>query len=63
MINTVLLSKVWYTAHTYPLPIKYAKLISKEIFQFLWQSKYNPIREVLYQSKGEADLGIFNVFY
>ena len=45
LINIVLLSKVWYTAHTYPLPIKYAKLISKEIFLFLWQSKYNPIKK------------------
>ena len=63
LINTVLLSKVWYTAHTYPLPIKYAKLISKEIFQFLWQSKYNPIkREVLYQSKDEGGLGILIFF-
>ena len=64
LINIVLLSKVWYTAHTYPLTIKYAKLITKEIFHFLWQSNYNPIkREALYQSKDEGGLGIFNVFY
>ena len=64
LINIVSLSKVWYTAHTYPLAIKYAKLITKEIFHFQWQSNYNPIkREVLYQSKDEGGLGIFNVFY
>ena len=58
------MSKVWYTAHTYPLAIKYAKLITKEIFHFQWQSNYNPIkREVLHQSKDEGGLGIFNVFY
>ncbi len=44
--------------------MKYAKLISKEIFQFLWQSNYNHIkREVLYQSKDDRGLGIFNVFF
>ena len=63
LINISILSKVWYTAHTYPLTMKYAKLISKEFFQFLWQSNYNPIkREVLYQSKDDGGLGIFNVF-
>ena len=55
LINIVSLSKVWYTAHTYPLTIKYAKLMTKEIFHFQWQSNYNPIkREVLYQSKDEG---------
>ena len=64
IINIVILAKVCYTAHTYPLPMKYAKLINKEIFIFLWQSKYNPIkREVLYQNKNRGGLGIFNVFY
>ena len=63
VINTIILSKVWYTAHTYPLPTKYSKLINKEIFQFLWESKYNPIkREVLYQNKYEGGLGISCVF-
>ena len=64
VINIVILAKVWYTAHTYPLPLKYSKLINKEIFHFLWQSKYNPIkREVLYQKKHEGGLGILCVFY
>ena len=64
VINMIILAKVWYTSHTYPLPRKYSKLINTEIFKFLWQSKYNPIkRETLFQSKYEGGLGIFNVFY
>ena len=64
VINMIILAKVWYTSHTYPLPCKYSKLINTEIFKFLWQSKYNPIkRETLFQSKYEGGLGIFNVFY
>ena len=62
IINSLILSKVWYNAHTYPLPKKYSKLISKEIFEYLWISKLNPIkRDVLYQSKTSGGLGIFNV--
>ena len=29
IINTIILSKVWYIAHTYPLPSKHSKLINK----------------------------------
>ena len=64
LINAIVLSKVWYTAHTDPLPNKYSKLISKEIFEFLWKSKYNPIkRDIVYQSKCNGGLGVLNVFY
>ena len=64
MINIIILSKVWYIAHTYPLPKKYSNLINKEIFPYLWNSKYNPIRrEVLYQSKLSGGLEIINIFF
>ena len=62
IINNIILSKVWYTAHTYPLTTKYAKLINKEIFRFLWLSNLNPIkRDFLYQSKLKGGLEISNV--
>ena len=55
VLNTAVLSKLWYTAHTYPLPANYSKLINKELFSFLWQGKYNPIkREVVHQSKNNG---------
>ena len=64
IINAKILSKVWYIAHTYPLPVKYSKLINKEIFGYLWLSKLNPIkRDVVYQSKLKGGLEIYNVFY
>ena len=63
VINSFLLSKVWYIAHTYPLPKKYSDSITTEIFKYLWQSKSNPIkRDVVYQIKSKGGLGIFNVF-
>ena len=62
IVNTLILSKVWYVAHTYPLPKRYANLISKEVFEFLWKSKLNPIkRDVVYQEKNKGGLGVFNV--
>ena len=49
-------------AHTYPLSKRYANLITKEIFEFLWKSKLNPIkRDVVYQEKIKGGLGVFNV--
>ena len=64
IINAIILSKVWYTAHTFPLPKKYSKLINKELFPFLWNSKYNPVqRDVIYQSRSSGGLGLFNVFH
>ena len=63
VINSFLLSKVWYIAHTYPLPKKYSDLLTTEIFNYLWQSKLNPIkRDAVYQIKSKGGLGIFNVF-
>ena len=62
IINSLILSKVWYVAHTYPLPRKYSNLIHKEIFEFLWKSKLNPIkRDVIFQDKTKGGLGVFNV--
>ena len=64
IVNAIILSKVWYISHPYPLPLKYSKLIHKEIFSYLWLSKYNPIkRDVVHQGKYSGGLGIFNVFY
>ena len=62
VINSLVLARVWYNAHTYPLPTKYSKLIHKEIFEYLWQSKGNPIkRDVIHQDTINGGLGIYNV--
>ena len=63
LINSLILSKVWYVAHTYPLLKKHSNFINKEIFEYLWQSKLNPIkRDVVYQDKTKGGLGVLNVF-
>ena len=37
IINSLILSKVWYTAHIYPLPEKFSKDIVTEIISFIWK--------------------------
>ena len=32
IINAVISSKLWYTAHIYPLPVRFSKLRNKEIY-------------------------------
>ena len=45
IVNSVISSKLWFTAHIYPFPVKYAKLINIEIFKFLWNHyNTNPIK-------------------
>ena len=64
IINAVIRSKVWYIAHTFPPTKKYCKLINKELFPFIWSSKYNPIQQdVIYQSRLNGGLGLFNVYH
>ena len=59
--NSCMLSKMWYTAHIYPLTESYAKEINKIIFQYIWGGRYEPIRRsTVYRSKKEGGLGIVN---
>ena len=52
IVNSLILSKVWYTAHIYPLPMEFSKCIVTEIMNFIWKRNYNPIsRNVLYNNK------------
>ena len=62
LVNSLISSKIWYTAHTYPLPVSYAKLINTVIFRFIWNSNANPIkRDVLYSPKLKGGIGLINI--
>ena len=63
IINSLLLSKVWYVAHTLPLNKIFAQKIIFLIFRYLWKSNYHPIRRTtLFLPKSEGGLGIIDVF-
>ena len=62
LVNSLISSKIWYTAHTYPLPISYVKLINAVIFRFIWNSGANHIkRDVLYGPKLNGGIGLINI--
>ena len=62
LINSLILSKVWYVAHTLHLRKILAKRINASIFQYLWCGMYQPIkRNTLCLPKKEGGLGIHNV--
>ena len=43
--------------------MKYATLINKEIFQFIWGSGSNPIkREILYNKKENGGIGLLDIY-
>ena len=64
IINSLISSKLWYTAHIYPFPIEYSEMINTEIFKFIWNNNSNPIkRKVLNKAKDKGGLGLLNIFH
>ena len=65
IINSIISSKLWFTSHVYPLPVKYSTLINKEIYRFIWNNyNVNPIkREILNRGKQQGGIGLINICY
>ena len=64
LINSLILSKVWYMSHVFPLGRNKAKLIEQSVFRYLWSGMYQPIkREYLYLPKAEGGIDVLNVYY
>ena len=65
IINSLISSKIWYTAHTYPLPMKYSILINQEICKFIWNNKkVNRVkREVICKEKNQGGLGLLDIYH
>lgn len=63
IINILVLSKVWYVIHTYPLSKKYAQLINKIIIPYIWNSLGNPLKRlILYREKDDGGINLLNVY-
>ena len=65
IINSLISSKIWYTAHTYPLPMKYSILINQEICKFIWNNKrVNRVkRKVICKEKNQGGLGLLDIYH
>ena len=62
IINTVILSKVWYITHTVPVIKSYVLKINANIFRYLWRGSYRPInRNTLCLPRKQGGLGLINV--
>ena len=63
LVNSLLLSKIWYVAHTLPLCKKKSQEINSCIFRYLWKGMYQPIkRSTLCLPKKEGGLGVIDVY-
>ena len=61
-INSVILSKMVYTASIIPIKSVIVKRLVKCIFDYVWNGRYNPIkREYMYLPKHKGGLGIQNI--
>ena len=62
IVNCMILSKVWYTCHTYPLSYQHSKTIDRLIFPYIWNSKSDPLkRDVLCNRKEVGGINLLNV--
>ena len=62
LVNSLISSKIWYAAHTYPLPVSFVKLINKVIFQFIWNSQADHIkRDILCSPRLNGGIGLINI--
>ena len=62
IVNSLILSKAWFQVHVYPLPIRYSKLINKEIYFYIWGKRCEYIkRETLAKPKGEGGIALVNL--
>ena len=63
IVNILVLSKVWYISHTYPLSKKNAQAINKIIFCYIWNSVVEPLkRQIMYREKENGGINLLNVY-
>ena len=64
VINSLILSKVWYIAHTLPPVKQYIMKINASIFRYMWCGSYHPInRNTLCLPRESGGVGIINIHF
>ena len=62
LVNTLILSPLFYLGPVYPLPPSVEKAVNRAIFSFIWSGKTELVRRsVLVQSLDEGGLGVTNI--
>ena len=63
IVNSLIASKIWYTAHVYPYSLEISKIINKDVYKFIWNSNSEFLsRETLCNSKDNGGIGLINIF-
>ena len=61
IVNSLLLSKIWYVAHVYPLPVKFSDQIDTLVSDFIWKPRYHPISKVVLQNpRSKGGIGLLD---
>ena len=59
IVNTLVLSPLFYLAPIYPLPTSVERVITRAVFTFIWSGKTELVgRSVLYQPLDKGGLGL-----
>ena len=62
IVNSLLISQIWYRAQTYPLSQQWVNKINKILCKFIWGSANNPIKhEIMTLGKREGGMSLINI--
>ena len=62
VINSKILSRVWYISQVYPMPVEVGKRLEQYIFKYLWHGNYQSVnRSTMHLRKCNGGSGIINV--
>ena len=64
VLNSNVLSKIWYTASILPIPAAEFQALERYMFDFLWSGKTSPLqRRTVYLPKDQGGLGLLHPLY
>ena len=62
IVNTLVCSKIWYTANVFPVPSFYVDRFNTEMFSFIWNDKTECLkRELLYYPCKQGGINLVNI--
>ena len=64
VLNSLVLSRLWYIASVFPIPTSEFRELERQIFDFIWSGKTSPIqRRTVYLPSADGGLGLVHPLY